>query len=26
LFCRYRGERVEIGGHAALYMKGTIYV
>jgi PhzF family phenazine biosynthesis protein len=26
LFCRYRGERVEIGGYAALYMKGTIYV
>ena len=26
LFCELRGDRVRIGGHAALYMKGEIYV
>ncbi|HNU06587.1 MAG TPA: PhzF family phenazine biosynthesis protein, partial [Pyrinomonadaceae bacterium] len=26
LFCELRGDRVKIGGHAALYMKGEIHV
>jgi PhzF family phenazine biosynthesis protein len=26
LFCELRGERVKIGGHAVLYLKGEIYV
>jgi len=26
LFCELRGERVKIGGHAILYLKGEIYV
>jgi PhzF family phenazine biosynthesis protein len=26
LFCELRGERVRIGGHAVLYLKGEIYV
>ena len=26
LFCELRGDRVRIGGHAVLYMKGEIYV
>ena len=26
LFCQLKGERVKIGGHAALYLKGEIYV
>ena len=26
LFCELRGDRVRIGGHAALYLKGEIYV
>jgi len=26
LFCELRGDRVRIGGHAALFMKGEIYV
>lgn len=26
LFCELRGDRVKIGGHATLYMKGEIYV
>ena len=26
LFCELRGDRVRIGGHAALYLKGEIYI
>jgi len=26
LFCELHGERVKIGGNAALYLKGEIYI